>query len=167
MILLVRDIPDGRSTLRQNVTIPEELSEAGGFAAVVACTAIVDRISQQILLRISYSCSVSLVCSRCLKQFDQRISGEFPVVLIETESKKKAALSNEENDEDENGIYFSDTDAEVDVRHLLYEEIMINMPIQPLCAEDCAGICSSAIKSDADPHDTTDPRWDALKKLKR
>ena len=46
---------------------------------------------------------------------------------------------------------------------------MLDLPLAPLCSEDCLGLCPECgVRMEDDPqhaHDTSDPRWAALAAL--
>jgi uncharacterized protein len=58
----------------------------------------------------------------------------------------------------------------LDLEPALRDAVVLALPLQPLCREDCAGLCSECgARLDADPghgHEVDDPRWAALKALK-
>jgi len=41
---------------------------------------------------------------------------------------------------DDLDIYYYDGD-EINLDPLIYDEVLLNLPIRPLCREDCAGLC--------------------------
>ena len=58
----------------------------------------------------------------------------------------------------------------IDLEPLLRDEVVLDLPFQPLCREDCAGLCvECGANLNDDPghaHEaSTDPRWDALRAL--
>jgi len=45
---------------------------------------------------------------------------------------------------------------------------MVNLPIKPLCETDCRGVTDYMEKdTDKEAEKEIDPRWEALKKIKR
>ena len=60
----------------------------------------------------------------------------------------------------------------IDLEPLLRDAVVLDLPFQPLCREDCAGVvldCGANLNDDPD-HDheaPIDPRWAALGKLRR
>lgn len=52
---------------------------------------------------------------------------------------------------------------------MLRDAVVLALPMQPVCREDCAGLCPQCgIRLDDDPdhhHDATDIRWAALQGL--
>jgi uncharacterized protein len=60
---------------------------------------------------------------------------------------------------------------EIDLEPLVREAVLLELPLSPLCAEDCAGLCPecgadrNADRCDC-AIDVRDPRWDALDQLR-
>lgn len=158
MILQLNEIPEGHSTVSQKVTMTEEQARDGNINEDVVCRAEIDRLEHQIFVHVTYSLMLRQECSRCLAEFKQRADGQFNVVLQDVNAPKQ--LGNENVD-----YLFNDRDPLVDIRQSLYEEIMINIPVKPLCREDCPGLAVEQ-KGEMLQQKASDPRWDALKKLK-
>ena len=57
----------------------------------------------------------------------------------------------------------------IDVETLVHDAVMLELPLQPLCEEDCPGLCAECGARLADDpehrHETVDPRWAALSGL--
>jgi len=85
----------------------------------------------------SLGCSLSSKCSRCLDEFTYPVQAE-----IDVELARKAPIEGTEIEltGDEMDVYYFEGD-EIDLDPLLYEEVLLNIPIQPLCKEDCRGLC--------------------------
>jgi uncharacterized protein len=158
----------GHSVLAQEVTMTDSQTEEGRFAGKISCKAKVDRLSFQICATISYVCAVKAECSRCTESFDQEVKGSFTVVLQDEASRDSGAL----DEGDSIDRYFTEEDDEIDLRDILYDEIMTSVPIMPLCSQDCRGV---AVEENQKPSEergpekqsSIDPRWEALKKLKK
>jgi uncharacterized protein len=166
MLLNVRIIPDGHSVLSQ--TVPANGEKAEGLAAVgdISCNAEIDRFRSQIHIRLGYSSVVRMQCSRCLAPVDYPISGEFRIVLQErSNSSGRDVLPEEEVD-----LFFDDATGDADIAPLIYDELMLSLPMKPLCSERCTGIVLAndpAVKVEyGQDEKSVDPRWEALKKLK-
>ncbi|MCU0609227.1 MAG: DUF177 domain-containing protein [Chitinispirillaceae bacterium] len=70
-------------------------------------------------------------------------------------------------DEDDAVFYYSCRNPQVDLGSAIYDEIMISLPMKPLCKETCEGIqIGAAGVSVTGSSEAIDPRWEALKKLK-
>ncbi len=83
--------------------------------------------------------SVGLVCSRCLERFYISIEPNFILHLKEEGDQAEAA--NKEVDEEEIDN-FPIKDSLIDMREVLSEQIYLNIPLKPLCKEECRGLCS-------------------------
>lgn len=74
-----------------------------------------------------------MLCSRCLKPVEFPLALEFTreIDFNLTEEQRREAM------DEMNFIHDFDLDTEI----LLQEEIMLNLPMQILCKEDCKGLC--------------------------
>jgi len=59
------------------------------------------------------------------------------------------------------------TDDLIDLTEAVTDAVALELPLQPLCAEDCAGLCAEcgvrlAVAEPGHGHETIDPRWAAL-----
>jgi uncharacterized protein len=86
-------------------------------------------------------------CSRCLKRYRQPLADTFRVVLgpagdrILTDPEGVEALARDGmslGDDFETGCFRG---PEIRLETLLAEMVSLAIPIQPLCREDCAGLC--------------------------
>jgi len=100
-------------------------------------------------------------CVRCLEQIRSEITADFQELFVY-------------DDEDEPG----DEDGEtsrlegdlVDLEPLLRDAVVLTLPFQPLCQDDCPGLCveCGARLADDPGHEheaAVDPRWAALQQL--
>ena len=111
-----------------------------------------------------------LTCSRCLKSFERKIQKGFevefvPDPVVETEGE-------------EVGLTYKDLkvgfyrDDELDVRAVISEQIVLEIPMQPICQEACKGLChqcgANLNQGDCNCQGPPiDPRFEALLDLKR
>jgi uncharacterized protein len=101
-------------------------------------------------------------CSRCLD----------PVTVdVEADLQELYAWSAEEAETDELGERGPHLDGDLlDLRPAIRDDLMLEMPIAPLCSDDCLGLCPQCGQKLADDpghaHESTDPRWAALSALK-
>ncbi len=159
MILEFQKLSEGHSVVEQDVMLDEEQTASSGVQASVSCRAEIDRVYMQIHMHVQFSCEVRLSCARCTTEFKKPIQGEYRLVLQNSVSR----LPNEEID-----FYFSDEDDQVDTRPALYDEIMTMIPLMPICNELCEGVEGAEKGGGAkETEEQIDPRWEALRKLKR
>ncbi|RLB04720.1 MAG: hypothetical protein DRG50_08420, partial [Deltaproteobacteria bacterium] len=83
--------------------------------------------------------SVLINCARCLKEFVLPIVSEFEAFFL----LMKYAPREEERElsPEELKISFL-TGPELEVRDIIEEQIWLNIPMKPLCHQECKGLCS-------------------------
>jgi len=110
-------------------------------------------------VRASVSASWEGECRRCLDLVSQPISLEIVVPFV------PEALAGEDAD-----AYPIVGDV-VDVGEVVREELMLELPLTPLCRDDCEGAdpdrfpTTPVPESSDDPEPSVDPRWAALSEL--
>ncbi len=113
-----------------------------------------------------YQARLGLVCSRCLRHMPQEVAGELDVSY-----RPQDFLPGEEvqlgDGELEVGFY---QDGEVDLAQAVRDELSLSLPMAPLCAGDCPGLCPVCGRALSEgPCDCRrkelDPRWAKLAKL--
>lgn len=167
MVINIKRVPEGRSVLSQYVTIEGEQGTWLVCNDDLNCRAEIDRIQTQITVHIFYQGAVMLDCSRCCAPFNHAISGDFHV-LLKNRSADKKRKSPFEDDID---FYFDEFTEDVDIRSAIFDEIITNLPLKPICSEDCPGIRAPLAATKTAGQDFrgehVDPRWEVLKKLKK
>ncbi|AUG79842.1 metal-binding protein [Kitasatospora sp. MMS16-BH015] len=109
-------------------------------------------------------------CVRCLEPVDDEIDVEFQELYYYAEAVERARATAEELDEDldEDETYRLEGDF-FDLEPVLRDAVVLALPLQPVCQEDCLGLCSECgarLSDDPDHHhDAADPRWAALQGL--
>jgi uncharacterized protein len=167
MLLPVKKIPEGHSVLSQSVTFNSE-ETAWLSAKNVTCNIEIDRLGAQLHLHVTYQGTFDTECSRCLKPVSLPVEGDFRIVCVHrADVGKSDGLGEEDAD-----FIFDDNTDEIDLSPSIYEEILISLPMKPLCSEDCPGILVAdkpIVPSPVVPEGqkAPDPRWDALRKLKK
>jgi len=98
-------------------------------------------------------------CSRCLQPLEEPVQVELTELYAYPDS-----ATEQTTEEDE----IRRVDGEmVDLSAAITDAIGLELPLQPVCAEDCAGLCAEcgirlAIAEPGHGHETIDPRWAAL-----
>jgi uncharacterized protein len=110
---------------------------------------------------------VQIECDRCLKPVELPVDSSFKLEYVTTEDyQAQQAIELTEDDLD---LSIFDGEA-LDIDELVAEEILLAVPDQVLCDENCKGICD---RCGADRNTTdcacetkqVDPRWAGLKEL--
>lgn len=122
-------------------TPPEGLAEDARFDVRVRL------IGADILLEGALSGSLELACSRCLTRYRGPIRERFRLVLepagdrVPADPEGAAALAHE-------GLYLADEiesgwfrGPEIHLDRFVGEILSLAVPVQPLCREDCRGLC--------------------------
>jgi uncharacterized protein len=169
MILPIKRIPDGHSVLSQIVEMRGE-QEQWLKTKSLACHAEIDRIRAQLHIQLFYKGSVQVECARCCSRFDLPVAGDFRIMCVHVSGAAGAAGKDKGFSKEEIDFIFDDATDEIDVTPLFYEEVMVSLPMKPLCSEECTGVTiekplTAAIKN-TESSGAIDPRWEVLKKLK-
>jgi uncharacterized protein len=130
------------------------------------------RLGRKVLVRAKFQVPLSGQCRRCLKP----VRLEEPVELIRTYApEERVHPPVEHHAGDSEGSFDpalldeeSYSGKEIDLSPAIREQILLQIPPPPLCADDCAGLCPRCGK-DLNEGDcgcdrtAMDPRWAALK----
>jgi len=108
-----------------------------------------------------------LVCSRCLVSTPLTVRREYRLIF-DTREEAPAAAETELDDAD------LDTDdyprEGLDLRPILAEQVLLDLPMKPLCGDDCLGLCAQCGKNlnheQCDCEAPVDPRLSALGELR-
>lgn len=113
-------------------------SEAVKVLSPVEAVLKIDKEGPDVLVRGVLSGDIELECSRCLKTFDVGIKSRMDIVFHPEVVNKKEESHGLRADELETEFYKDDT---LDVDNLLVEQLILNVPMKPLCSPECKGIC--------------------------
>ncbi|OGQ88503.1 MAG: hypothetical protein A2289_14620 [Deltaproteobacteria bacterium RIFOXYA12_FULL_58_15] len=111
---------------------------------------------------------LSADCSRCLGETTLGLNTRFQVTLFPA-GKEPPPGPDGEIDPDDMGIS-TYADKEVDLSQIVNDEVFLQLPMNPLCSESCAGLCPNCGKNlnegacQCAPR--ADLRWEALRQLK-
>ena len=82
---------------------------------------------------------VQLSCRRCLAEFPYEFSRDFYLDLLpEIEVRDRTGEAQLKKEDLEQGFYQGD---HLDLDQILAEQIILSVPENPLCREDCGGLC--------------------------
>ncbi|HDQ25425.1 MAG TPA: DUF177 domain-containing protein [bacterium] len=76
---------------------------------------------------------LAVECSRCLKEFETPVESQYVAIY-----REKDAFS--QDDKDSDNIPYEDN--EIDLYDFLRQSLFLELPMKPLCGEDCRGFCS-------------------------
>jgi len=129
----------------------------------------IQRLSKEIQVTGAVNATVRLQCSRCLAPFSYPVAGDVDAMFAPP-AKVEEGDHQHELAEDELEVEPLVGGA-ADLRGVIAEQIHLNLPLKPLCREDCPGICPRCGRQVAAGEcgcapAPPDSRWEALKKLK-
>ena len=109
---------------------------------------------------------VELICDRCLEAYFQQVHGKYPMLV---------KFSETETDDGDEVIYIHPGASQVEVAKLIYEFIILSIPIRHIHPDDQNGnsLCDQEMlkkldeykAADLPENDPIDPRWNDLKKI--
>jgi uncharacterized protein len=168
MVIDIRTIPEGHSELVQETDLGAFKDDLPLLCGTISCNAAIDRNGPDLYIHLQFHCMYELECSRCLEPISFPVDGDARVVVKELPGKHGAA-----HEEEESVDYFYDSrNLTLDLSPSIYEEIMIAFPLKPICSESCKGFdiykdTAASAKQNVQEKTEVDPRWAALKKLKK
>ncbi len=97
----------------------------------------IERSGTEVIIKGNIHGTIQQTCSRCLNEFKKEIDLDiFTTFHPVTELREEIyELHGEELEVD---FY---TGEEIDIDSLIEEEILLSLPMKPLCNEDCKGLC--------------------------
>ena len=101
-------------------------------------------------------------CARCLEEIHDEVVADFQELFVYEESDTAESAEDEDVSRLEGDL--------LDLEPLLRDAVVLTLPFQPLCREDCPGLCieCGARLADDPGHqheEPIDPRWAALQGL--
>ncbi|MFG2958650.1 YceD family protein [Streptomyces sp. NPDC048291] len=109
-------------------------------------------------------------CVRCLEPVGQELEADFQELFSYPDADDRGRVIAEPGDdaEDDEDRFFIE-DGLFDLEPVLRDAVVLALPMQPVCQDDCAGLCSECgarLADDPDHHhDAVDIRWAALQGL--
>jgi uncharacterized protein len=101
-------------------------------------------------------------CSRCLDPIDYDLDVDVQELYV----FDSATDGGEEAEDDQ---MYDVRDETIDLEPMLRDAVITQLPFQPVCREDCQGLCAQCgARLEDDPghhHEVLDPRWSALSGL--
>jgi uncharacterized protein len=122
-----------------------------------------ESVSEGVLVSGTATASVEGECGRCLRPIRETLE-----VPIQELYAYEHSTTDETTDEDEVGRLQGDL---IDLEPALRDAVVLALPPNPLCREDCPGLCPDCGAPwdelpDDHSHEQVDPRWAALSQIK-
>lgn len=111
-----------------------------------------ESVHEGILATADFTAKVSGICSRCLDEISDDLEIEIQELFMYRPEQEDDFVVEQDR---------------IDLEQALIDSVVPALPLQPLCSEDCAGLCSRCgVRMDEDPshshEDPIDPRFSAL-----
>ncbi|MGW4351587.1 YceD family protein [Nocardia sp. NPDC004582] len=154
--------PGSMRELHRTVTIAEKIGldlVAIPAGAQVELDLTLQSVSEGVLVTGTVTAPIEGECSRCLDSF----TDELELRLTELFAYPDSATE-QTTEEDEIPRLVDDF---IDLEPVIIDSVGMELPLQPLCEPDCAGLCPEcgvkmAIAGSGHGHEILDPRWAGL-----
>ncbi|MGQ4597464.1 YceD family protein [Nocardia sp. R6R-6] len=154
--------PGTMRELRRTVTTEERIGLdliAIPVGAQVELDLQLQAVSEGVLVTGTVTGPTEGECSRCLEPFTGAVSLQLTELFAYPDSTTEQTTEDDE-------IYRM-VDDTIDLEPVVIDAFGLELPIQPLCTPDCAGLCSEcgarmAIAGSGHTHEILDPRWAGL-----
>ncbi|HXK01311.1 MAG TPA: DUF177 domain-containing protein [Verrucomicrobiae bacterium] len=144
----------------------EDLEQASPLHAIGSAE-LVEESEAQIRIQGSYTVEMVAQCDRCLVRARFPLNAGFDLFYRPVSEIAREEEVEIDSGETEIGFYEG---GGIELEEILREQVLLALPMQRVCSEDCKGICPVCGKNRnetaCDCHvQTADDRWSALRKL--
>lgn len=125
---------------------------------------VIESVVDGLLVRGLLSAELELRCARCLHATSQEVAADVVELYVDPAHATAEALSDLE-------AGYAVADDHIDLDALLRDGLAPSAPYQPLCSDDCQGLCAqcgadlNTAGCECD-EDDVDPRWTVLAQLR-
>ncbi|MCT1368334.1 DUF177 domain-containing protein [Rothia sp. p3-SID1597] len=168
MTVSVRELakrPGSTEHLDETVTVPQDFGNpqiGAPEGSDITLDLRLESVHDGIFVNGVASVNVHGECSRCLDPIDYPVTADIQELYVF--EREPQGQSQDEADEQ----YCVENDS-IDLEPVLRDAVITQLPFQPVCREDCQGLCSECgVRLDENPdhhHENLDPRWSALSGL--
>ena len=160
-LIPVHDLMHKAGTMRRThleFEVPESLDNSIAFVEKgdeIVIDGRLESVHEGILVSANVSSEAKTECSRCLDPLKLEVDVEFQELFAYSLT-------------DEDDLVISDET--IDLEQVVRDAVVLSLPFQPICSNDCEGLCvDCGVKMADNPqhvHEApVDPRWNALKNL--
>lgn len=122
-----------------------------------------------VLVQGKLATTVALECARCLAPTQAVVSFELEEHFRPTIQLPEGPPILRDPDEEDEPATDIDAHHVLDLSAVIEQDILLNLPLHPLCRPDCRGLCQicgqDLNEGQCDCGAASDPRWDALRAL--
>ncbi|MEU8790054.1 DUF177 domain-containing protein [Streptomyces sp. NPDC048643] len=166
--------PGALQRLNRTIDAPVDLGIQGVIGvpegAPVELDLRLESVMEGVLVTGTARASAKGECVRCLEPLEQVLEADFQEMFsypdADDRGRPKAEPADDAED-DEDTLFLED--GLFDLEPVLRDAVVLALPMQPVCQDDCPGLCSECGARLADDpehhHDAVDIRWAALQGL--
>jgi uncharacterized protein len=176
LVLDTRDLgrrPGSMRRVQRTVSAPADLGTALAIIAPGSDLVLdlrLEAVMEGVLVSGTVGATMTGECGRCLDPVSSRFTVDIQELFAYPESgdrgssSRKAAPAPVADDEDGLPLLIDDL---IDLEPVLRDALVLELPMSPLCSEECRGLCPACGEKIAElpenhSHDAVDPRWAAL-----
>jgi uncharacterized protein len=168
LIFDARDLgPGAIRTLKRTCGAPEHMGVEMAripAGADLELDVRLEGVAEGVLVTATVTAPVAGECARCLEPFTSATRVRFQELFVPEDELEQAEAEEGFGDES----YRLDADGQLDLEPALRDAIVLELPLSPLCDEDCLGLCveCGVRLADAEPghrHEQRGFMWEALK----
>jgi uncharacterized protein len=127
-----------------------------------------ESVMEGVLVTGTARASVEGECVRCLEPLARELEADFQEMFSYPDADDRSRRAEPGDDAEEEGMLLLE-DGMFDLEPVLRDAVVLALPLQPVCREDCPGLCpecGARLADDPDHHhDAVDIRWAALQEL--
>ncbi|MBV9025849.1 MAG: DUF177 domain-containing protein [Streptomycetaceae bacterium] len=165
--------PGAMKKISRTVPAPEDLGVADVIGvpqgAPIELALRLESVMEGVLITGTAHAPVSGECVRCLELVERELDTDFQEMYSYPDAGERygGAPADDTAADDEEELVLEDD--MFDLEPVLRDAVVLALPLQPVCREDCPGLCSDCGAQLADEpdhhHDAPDIRWAALQGL--
>jgi uncharacterized protein len=169
--------PGALQRLTREIDAPKDLGIQGVIGVPEGAPVVLDlrleSVMEGVLVTGTARAQAEGECVRCLEPLELALEADFQEMFSYPDAddrgrvKAEPAVDAEESAENEDRLFIED--GLFDLEPVLRDAVVLALPMQPVCQDDCLGLCSECgerLTDDPDHHhDAVDIRWAALQGL--
>ncbi|MEU7043070.1 YceD family protein [Streptomyces varsoviensis] len=164
--------PGALKRVSRTIAAPSDLGiEVIGVAegATVELDLRLESVMEGVLVTGTARAPLTGECVRCLEPLERELEADFQEMFSypDADARSRTADTGDDAEEDEDTLFVEDD--MFDLEPVLRDAVVLALPLQPVCREDCPGLCSECgarLADDPDHHhEAVDIRWAALQGL--
>lgn len=170
MIVDLTTLKDAQTSFDFSI-VPDEIDLEAGAIKLKDAAEVEGNLKKGIVqtdVRGKVSARIEAECNRCLQAAEVFLDFPFDAVFVTRENYTQEKEAELRADDLEVSVFEGD---EIDLTELVREQILLNLPTQVFCREDCRGLCQKCgvnlnLVDCNCGEEKIDPRWSALRNLK-